>query len=51
MARFDNKFNNNDFRREELLRMIGQAINELSLEELESLYYDMNTKNFIKDRL
>ena len=36
-----------EYRREELLRTIERSINSLTLEELEALYYDMSTKNYI----
>ncbi len=36
-------------RREELIRKIEAAVNNLTLEELEALHYDMITKNFIND--
>lgn len=38
-----------DFRREELIRAIEHSIKNLTLQELEALYYDMSTKNFIND--
>ena len=38
-----------DFRREELLRNIERAISRLTLQELEALYYDMSTKNYINE--
>ena len=40
-----------EFRREELLRLIERAIGRLTLQELEALYYDMSTKNYIVDTL
>jgi len=36
-----------EVRREELIRAIEHAINDLTLAELEALYYDMSTKNYI----
>ena len=36
-------------RRERLLQSIRQAIEKLTLEELEALHYDMATKNYIND--
>ena len=36
-------------RREELIRIIEAAVNNLTLEELEALHYDMMTKNYIND--
>ena len=38
-----------DFRREELIRIIEHSVEHLTLQELEALYYDMTTKNFIND--
>ena len=40
-----------DFRREELIRVIEHSVESLTLPELEALYYDMCTKNFINGRL
>ena len=36
-------------RRVELIQKIETAMNKLTLEELESLHYDMMTKNYIND--
>lgn len=38
-----------EFRRDELIRMIENSVEKLTLPELEALYYDMTTKNFISD--
>lgn len=38
-----------EMKREELLRVIDQALQKLTLQELEALYYDMSTKNYIND--
>ena len=38
-----------DFRRDELIRIIEHSVEHLTLQELEALYYDMTTKNFIND--
>ena len=38
-----------DFRREELIRVIEYSVENLTLQELETLYYDMSTKNYIND--
>ena len=38
-----------DFRREELIRIIEHSIENLTLQELEALYYDISTKNYIND--
>ena len=39
-----------DFRREELIRVIEHSVENLTLLELEALYYDMSTKNYINER-
>ena len=39
-----------DFRREELIRVIEHSVENLTLLELEALYYDMSTKNYINGR-
>ena len=39
-----------DYRREELIRKIEHSVEKLTLQELEALYYDMNTKNFINEQ-
>jgi len=36
-----------DYRREELIRIIEHSVEKLTLQELEALYYDMSTKNYI----
>ena len=38
-----------DYRREELIRIIEHSVESLQLQELEALYYDMSTKNYIND--
>jgi hypothetical protein len=38
-----------DFRRDELIRIIEHSVENLTLQELEALYYDMTTKNFINE--
>ena len=38
-----------DFRRDELIRIIEHSVERLTLSELEALHYDMITKNFIAD--
>lgn len=47
----DNKPNTylEEFRREELIQKIERTVNNLTLEELEALHYDMLTKNYIND--
>ncbi len=39
-----------NYRREELIRIIEHSVEKLTLQELEALYYDMSTKNFINDQ-
>ena len=38
-----------DYKREELIRKIEHSIGNLTLQELEALFYDMSTKNYIND--
>ena len=38
-----------DYRREELIRIIEHSVENLTLQELEALYYDMSTQNYIND--
>ena len=38
-----------DYRREELMRKIEHSLESLTLQELEALFYDMSTKNFINE--
>ena len=38
-----------EYRREELIRTIEREVERLTLSELEALYYDMSTKNYIND--
>ena len=38
-----------DFSREELIRKIEHSVEKLTLQELEALYYDMSTKNYINE--
>ena len=38
-----------DYRREELIRIIEYSVVNLTLQELEALYYDMSTKNYINE--
>ena len=38
-----------DYRREELIKAIERSVERLTLQELEALYYDMSTKNYIND--
>ena len=47
-----NKFTqSDDYRRDELIRIIEHSVEKLTLQELEALYYDMTTHlRFIVDR-
>ena len=36
-------------RRDELIRVIEHSVEKLTLQELEALYYDMATKQYIND--
>jgi hypothetical protein len=47
--KFGNNSYENEYRRDELLSIISRSLEQLTLSELEALYYDMTTKNFIKD--
>ena len=38
-----------DYRRDELIRIIEHSVERLTLQELEALYYDMSTKNYINE--
>ena len=47
---FSNRFTQSeDFRRDELIRLIEQSVEKLTLPELEALYYDMTTKSYINE--
>ena len=47
---YTGRFEQSDaYRREELIRKIEHAVSNLTLQELEALYYDMSTKNYIND--
>lgn len=50
MEGYSRTFNQSDeYRREELIRVIERSIEKLTLQELEALYYDMSTKSYIND--
>lgn len=38
-----------DFRRDEIIRLIEHSLGKLTLPELEALYYDMLTKDYIRE--
>ena len=42
---------NDDFKRDELIRKIEHAVEHMTLAELEALSYDMFTKGYIQDYL
>lgn len=44
-------FSSDEYRREELIRLIERSVQRLTLQELEALYYDMSTKNYIHETL
>ena len=46
----NNRFDRtNEYRRDELIRIIEHSVENLTLPELEALYYDMTTKNYINE--
>lgn len=49
MAYIDRFGQTDVFRREELIRKIEHSVENLTLQELEALYYDMSTKNYINE--
>ena len=49
MSYYHSFTSSDEYRREELIRKIEHAVNGLTLEELEALYYDMTTKNYINE--
>ena len=40
-----------EMQREELIRKIEASVKGMSLRELEALYYELSTKNYINERL
>ncbi len=40
-----------EVQREELIRKIENSVKSLSLRELEALYYELSTKNYISERI
>ena len=49
MAYFGSYTQTEEYRREELIRKIEHALENLTVQELEALYYDMTTKRYIND--
>jgi hypothetical protein len=45
----DFELNTGEYRRDELINLIERSLKKLTLQELEALYYDMSTKNYIND--
>lgn len=45
---FDNYSRISQYSREELIRIIGHSLEQLNEKELEALYYDMLTKDYIR---
>ena len=39
-----------EYLRKELIRIIEHSVEKLTLQELEPLYYDMSTKNYINEQ-
>ena len=47
---FNGSFSQSDeYRREELIRVIEHSVEQLTLQELEALYYDMSKKTSLND--
>lgn len=47
---FNNRLSDdNDYKREELIKKIEHALGQMTLKELEALSYDMFTKGYIND--
>jgi len=42
-------YGDDEQRRDELIRKIEHSVERLKLQELEALYYDMLTKDYMKD--
>ena len=49
MAYMNRYTQSDDYRRDELIRIIEHSVEKLTVAELEALYYDMVTKSFIAD--
>lgn len=49
MAKFHRFEATGEYRRDELIRIIEHSVEQLTLAELEALYYDMTTKNYIQE--
>jgi hypothetical protein len=49
MSYMDKFTQSEEYRRDELIRIIERSVEKLTLQELEALYYDMTTKSYIND--
>ena len=49
MSYFVTNHQSEEQRRDELIRIIEHSVERLTLQELEALYCDMSTKNYIND--
>ena len=49
MSYFVTNHQSEEQRRDELIRIIERSLEQLTLPELEALYYDMTTKNYIHE--
>lgn len=49
MSYFGSYIQTEEYRREELIRKIEHALEKLTLQELETLFYDMSTKSYVND--
>lgn len=49
MSYFVTNYQSEEQRRDELIRVIERSVERLTLQELEALYYDMSTKNYINE--
>lgn len=45
----DRLSDDNDYKREELIKKIEHALEQMTLKELEALSYDMFTKGYLED--
>ena len=44
-----NFLHSDEYRRDELIGIIERSLKKLTLQELEALYYDISTKNYINE--
>lgn len=49
MSYMDKFTQSEEYRRDELIRIIERSVEKLTLQKLEALYYDMTTKSYIND--